>query len=259
VRKQNSWCLWGSTGHQYHGQYRPVECGRVNHSPRQEDLQVDEWRGGLPLSKAMKEIADPNIVKEMAEIESQGYSSGGVLSLDDVMESTIYGKQLFRYRALEEELQANLMNKLQTGECVARGYDVSDSVAAPAVTIPAEKWQFLEPNFEESSASEGGFSVVGIKIFKPDLSVSRSNINESVGVNPYKTGLPGRPTIKHLINPELDRRASAGETRLTLEEEAKALQEWIASEHPDAPIPALQTIKNHIRAKYRIIRKKRPK
>ncbi len=65
--------------------------------------------------------------------------------------------------------------------------------------------------------------------------------------DPYRSGLPGRPTIRHLIEAELRRRFKAGECETTLKAEAEALREWAISTHPDAPAPTATTIENQIR------------
>jgi hypothetical protein len=69
--------------------------------------------------------------------------------------------------------------------------------------------------------------------------------------DPYRTGLQGRPTIKHLIEHEFERRAAAGETLPTLFAEARALRDWVIKEHPKAPLPTAKTITNNLRAAYR--------
>jgi hypothetical protein len=66
----------------------------------------------------------------------------------------------------------------------------------------------------------------------------------------YHTGLPGRPTIGHLIEAELRRRITAGECQATVTAEAQALREWAISTHPDAPAATAGTIENLIRSPY---------
>jgi hypothetical protein len=68
--------------------------------------------------------------------------------------------------------------------------------------------------------------------------------------DPYHTGLPGRPTIAHLIVAELRRRIAAGECEATANAEAKALQKWASSAHPNARTPTEKTIENRIRSPY---------
>jgi len=67
----------------------------------------------------------------------------------------------------------------------------------------------------------------------------------------YKTGFPGRPTIKHLIEQEFMRRISNGEALPTLAGEAKFLSDWAKKEHPKTRTPAPKTIKNNIRDLHR--------
>ena len=67
----------------------------------------------------------------------------------------------------------------------------------------------------------------------------------------YKTGLPGRPTIRHFIITEFERRKEAGELCSSLGKEAEYLHNWAALEHPNAPRATTGTIENQIRAPYR--------
>jgi hypothetical protein len=66
----------------------------------------------------------------------------------------------------------------------------------------------------------------------------------------YRTGLPGRPTIGHLIEDELRRRIAAGECKATISAEARALREWAIGTHPDAARATVRTIENQIRSLY---------
>ncbi len=68
----------------------------------------------------------------------------------------------------------------------------------------------------------------------------------------YATGLPGRPPkLKHLIEQEFRRRVEAGEVCSSLPAEARALRDWAAERHPNAPNPSEKTIVNNIRGPYR--------
>jgi hypothetical protein len=66
----------------------------------------------------------------------------------------------------------------------------------------------------------------------------------------YRTGAPGRPTSRQLIEGEFDRRVAAGDVLSTLAAEAKHLESWLQLEHPDAPSMTARTIENTIRDKY---------
>jgi hypothetical protein len=68
----------------------------------------------------------------------------------------------------------------------------------------------------------------------------------------YRTGLPGRPSLKNLIQRELERRASTGEMLKTLAAESRALSDWAAANYSEAPsLPTSRSIENQIRTKYR--------
>jgi hypothetical protein len=69
--------------------------------------------------------------------------------------------------------------------------------------------------------------------------------------DPYKTGLPGRPTIRHLIEEEFRRRITDGTALRVLPMEARELHAWAIEQHPDAPVPTVKTIVNQIRELHR--------
>jgi hypothetical protein len=70
-------------------------------------------------------------------------------------------------------------------------------------------------------------------------------------IEQYKTGLPGRPTIAHLIVEEFRGRVKSGQCKNTLAAEARALRDWAAAEHGLAPTPSPRAIENQIRGEYR--------
>ena len=87
---------------------------------------------------------------------------------------------------------------------------------------------------------------------KPGAEANLIDVEENEERDPaYFTRLPGRPSIRHLIIKEFERRAGEGETEPDLPDEAAALYEWAEREHPRFPTPTQKTIENHIRAPYR--------
>ena len=71
------------------------------------------------------------------------------------------------------------------------------------------------------------------------------------GVDPYQTGLSGRPKIGHLILVEFRKRVEQSTFRLTLAEEARELCKWAEQEHPDGPPVKAPSIENLIRVEHR--------
>jgi hypothetical protein len=69
--------------------------------------------------------------------------------------------------------------------------------------------------------------------------------------DPYNTGLPGRPTIGHIIRAEFLRRADAGIALRILTAEARELNAWVKQNHPKGPVATAKTIENHIRELHR--------
>ena len=66
-----------------------------------------------------------------------------------------------------------------------------------------------------------------------------------------RTGAPGRPTLMHLVEAEMRRRAESGGTCASLADEAVVLEEWCKHQHPTFPTPTAKTISNRLRAVYK--------
>jgi hypothetical protein len=65
-----------------------------------------------------------------------------------------------------------------------------------------------------------------------------------------RSGLPGKPTSKHLYLQKLAARIETGEVASSLEREATFLKDWLKKTHPEAPSSGLSAIKNNIRKSY---------
>lgn len=85
--------------------------------------------------------------------------------------------------------------------------------------------------------------------FSPGNQKKFQNTEEA---DPYKSGLPGRPNSKHLINNQLQTMWSEGRRfpkrsgEQCIMDWAKALALWLKQNHPNAPTSTAQTIKNNI-------------
>jgi hypothetical protein len=77
------------------------------------------------------------------------------------------------------------------------------------------------------------------------------DIARPADVTPLVTGAPGRPTSMHLVEQEYRARRSRGEAKTGINAEAKALVEWLRTEHPDAPQLKPKTIANRLRHEHR--------
>ena len=150
-----------------------------------------------------------------------------------------------RLKCLGWKLRHAFQDKLQRGELFAYGYSIPRSPDDARVRVPADLWHDrAKINWETSSISADGLEFVSVRILEKD---------RPVPVNPYRTGLPGKPSIRHLILGELERRVKAGNLKPILAHEAKALREWAESTHPKAPTPGVRAIENMIRGEYRKI------
>jgi len=68
------------------------------------------------------------------------------------------------------------------------------------------------------------------------------------------TGLPGRPSSRHLIHDEFSRRVESGEFHGVLTQEAQYLASWLSQTYPNQPPARVGTIKNMIRDVHRAAR-----
>jgi hypothetical protein len=87
---------------------------------------------------------------------------------------------------------------------------------------------------------------------------AKSQAAAPVEVDPYRSGFPGRPTIRHAIEAHFQERCTLGEVEDSLTDEAAALRLWAEENHPGAPIPSRRAIENRIRSAYRKYQQKGP-
>jgi hypothetical protein len=66
-----------------------------------------------------------------------------------------------------------------------------------------------------------------------------------------RTGLPGRPSSWHLIEPEFLRRHQAGQALPSISKEAEHLATWLGKAHPTAPRAGAGSIANNLRVTHR--------
>jgi hypothetical protein len=69
----------------------------------------------------------------------------------------------------------------------------------------------------------------------------------------YRTGVPGKPTSRQLVQGELERRAATRQLEGTLRAEAEYLEKWLRATHKDAPPMTARTIENALRNLYRTL------
>jgi hypothetical protein len=71
----------------------------------------------------------------------------------------------------------------------------------------------------------------------------------------YSTGVAGRPSSRHLVEAEMERRARERQLCSRIGEEAQSLFRWLSKEHPKAPQMTPRTIENAIRERYYELRR----
>jgi hypothetical protein len=68
------------------------------------------------------------------------------------------------------------------------------------------------------------------------------------------SGMPGRPTSRHLYEAELERRHTTGEMLPAVGQEAEALLAWLKSSHPNLAAGRPRSIENNIRDQHRALK-----
>ena len=99
---------------------------------------------------------------------------------------------------------------------------------------------------------DGSFCLRNIYVKQED--VNRSWPAASVNKLPSatdKTGAPGRPSSKHLVEAEFKRLCSIGELESTLGAQAKRLSNWLKTGQPRLAQMKPKTIETLIRVAYR--------
>jgi hypothetical protein len=130
-------------------------------------------------------------------------------------------------------------------------------------TVPSgdQESEVLQPSDEETIARErrpaSPPALLAFDVSAPNAAPAAEGTDiaaSETAVDPYRSGMPGRPTISHLIKGEFERRRDANITERTLEGEAAALASWARDTHPNAKTPSVKTIQNQIRHEHRRIR-----
>jgi len=125
----------------------------------------------------------------------------------------------------------------------------------PPEVFPAEKRNSGARTTEarEAAAAETGAEPTGPR---PQGTTDADHLPD--GATTYRTGVPGRPTSRHLVDAEFGRRMAAGEVLPTLKAEAEWLAAWLARAHPGAAAMSQTTTQNLIRHRYSRMPKKGP-
>ncbi|MDI2103928.1 hypothetical protein [Bradyrhizobium sp. Mp64] len=71
-----------------------------------------------------------------------------------------------------------------------------------------------------------------------------------------KTGSPGRPSSRHLVEAEFKERVKGNRTESSLKAEAKVLSAWLREKHPTLTPMTVKTVENSIRLDYNRHKKK---
>jgi len=115
----------------------------------------------------------PVAVAEMTRLEKEGWEAP--LSFVGGRE-TESDRQSARYRSIRVQLEVALIEDLRQGKLIASGYDSRAAIDALAVVIPPDRWRVLVPNFEDSSATANGVTIIGILIAAADPAGSQVTV-----------------------------------------------------------------------------------
>lgn len=202
-------------------------------------LEDKKWEKGVGLEEALFECSDTELREEYERLKEYDYPFGFVHESEQSPR-----RQARRIRA---QLELALLNALVEGKLVASGYDTRSPADAKPVAISPDRWRVMTPDFQKSSAEGSGVSLFGIRVFRNAAALN----SHLLQVDLYRSGLPGRPTVKQLIIAEFDRRMSSGQALGSLPAEARELSDWAFTNHPQAPAPSPRTIENQIRERHR--------
>ena len=106
--------------------------------------------------------------------------------------------------------------------------------------VPAPGWE--PPRFSIEVKREDV-----TRIWPNQSSHDNDALSSIVSETTYTTGGQGRPTSRHLVEPEAKRRIAAGELPESLAGFANSLSRWLSETHPTAAPMTPKTIENRIR------------
>ena len=133
---------------------------------------------GSTLKEALSRWGDPESAQEMLCLVRQGCDAPMILSTSGPLSPA--EERGLRYLSLREKLESEILERLRQGQLVATGYDSRAALDAPPITIPADRWRVLTPDFNKSSATAVGFTVVGILVFEGETQ-KKPKPNRSAG------------------------------------------------------------------------------
>lgn len=182
-----------------------------------------------------------------------------------------------RRKAARADLPGLLRARLAGGGFQLRGIRPRDPLTP--VAIPPEAWgaariafgweegarlqgprphnSTFSPSPEPGSIGlPGGVTLLAVRVFpaSPREAVATPVARDAAQETPppmTSTGVAGRPTSLHLIQPEHARRLALGEAQEKVSKEAEHLAAWLVAQHPEAPRMTAKTIENAIRDAHR--------
>jgi hypothetical protein len=150
-------------------------------------LQRVDPKDGLTLRQAMFHYDETGSAEELARLIEAGDAlpcqtnalaqvAGMRNALRPAVSNALRGRSWLeavssveRRDALRNTLQLQLIKKLCSGVLVATGYSMNDLPDEPARPILKDRWRYLVPDFQRSTARGSDFTIDGILVFTPKL------------------------------------------------------------------------------------------
>ena len=140
-----------------------MEKRDTSSDPTNPHLRPSPGTKHLTLRQALHYSGDAEEVAEMLQLKEAGFSGPIMMFFVDRPE-TEYERKVGRYERLHQNAEDSLRSKLVSGEIAATGRDSRDRIDSPRVAVPAELWQTLEFDFDNSSASGHGLLITHILV-----------------------------------------------------------------------------------------------
>ena len=136
----------------------------------------------------------------------------------------------------------------QTSESAAAGWPASETAAVPdSLSSPAKVASDTSFSVSPKSASAESRSTIA----EGTQQLERAGSEQATAPVSDRTGAQGRPTSRHIVMQEFQRRIENKAVLDALGEEAQALSDWLAAEHPGFPPMTRKTVENSIRDAHR--------
>ena len=184
---------------------------------------LDRVRSAQPprvaLAEAPRVFGAAEAWQRIDELEAWGASGPHISTTGP---DTASDRLVREYRRLVETAQNSVLERLRSGTFQADGRDARLALSEDRVAVPVDAWSFLVPDFENSSASGGGITLLAIAVWPNPAATVRVDASAS-------QQLP-RGAWYQPAEQELRRRFAAGLAAASVTAEMRALRSWVSAE-----------------------------